>query len=112
MLGGVFNSGILATGPIPENAKYNYTSTHRQKYIDKVAKDRAGDQSPRCGAADVAAMHFCLGHPAVATIVLGAVKPDEVRTNAAALRQTVPPALWADLKAEGLLDKSAPTPSS
>jgi len=42
--------------------------------------------------------------------VLGAVTPDEVTRNVAALAQPVPAALWRDLKSQGLLASDAPTP--
>ena len=108
MIGGVFNSGILATGALP-GAKYNYvdappTILEKVRRIEKVTEAH-GVQLP------TAAMHFCLGHPAVATLVLGAVKPEEVRRNVQSLTQRVPSALWADLKSEGLLDNAAPTPA-
>ena len=108
MLGGVFNSGILVTGAI-SGAKYNYTNAPPE-ILDRVTRIERITSAHGVALA-TAAMHFCLGHPAVATIVLGAVKPEEVRSNVAALAQSVPGALWADLKSEGLLDKSAPTPS-
>jgi D-threo-aldose 1-dehydrogenase len=107
MLGGVFNSGILATGPI-EGARYNYTPAPPE-ILERVLRiERV------CAAHGVAlptaAMHFSLAGPAVSSLVLGAVTPDEVRRNVAALSTKVPAALWADLKAEGLLATSAPTP--
>jgi D-threo-aldose 1-dehydrogenase len=108
MLGGVFNSGILATGPII-GAKYNYVDAPPE-ILDKVRKIERVTKAHGV-ALPTAAMHFCLGHPAVATLVLGAVKPDEVQRNVAALTQKVPTALWADLKSEGLLDQAAPTPA-
>lgn len=108
MLGGVFNSGILATGAMP-NAKYNYIDAPAE-ILDKVRRIERVTEAHGI-ALPTAAMHFCLGHPAVATLVLGAVKPDEVRRNVAALSQKVPAALWADLKSEGLLDRQAPTPT-
>jgi D-threo-aldose 1-dehydrogenase len=43
--------------------------------------------------------------------VLGAQNPQEVERNAAALSSQVPSALWADLKAQNLLDRDAPVPS-
>ncbi|MGE3917248.1 MAG: aldo/keto reductase [Hyphomicrobiaceae bacterium] len=107
MLGGVFNSGILATGPVA-GARYNYTPAPPE-ILDKVQRiERV------CAAHGVplatAAMHFPLGHPAVSSLALGAVKPDEVRLNVAAMTTRVPAALWADLKAERLLDTAAPVP--
>lgn len=107
MLGGVFNSGILATGPVA-GARYNYLPAPPEI----MAKVEAIERVCRSHGVPLAtaAMHFPLGHPAVSSLALGAVKPDEVRRNAAAMRARVPAALWSDLKAERLLDPSAPTP--
>jgi D-threo-aldose 1-dehydrogenase len=58
-----------------------------------------------------AALHFALGHPAVASVVLGAETPQEVERNVAGLFSAVPAALWSDLKAERLLDPDAPVPA-
>jgi D-threo-aldose 1-dehydrogenase len=107
MLGGVFNSGILATGVV-SGAKYNYRDASPE-ILDRVSRiERV------CAAHDTplptAALHFALGHPAVASLVLGGVTPQEVERNVAALSSEVPAALWADLKAANLLDASAPVP--
>lgn len=107
MLGGVFNSGILATGAVPR-AKYNYRDAPPE-ILKKVAEiERV------CAAHNVAlstaALHFALGHPAVATLVLGGQAPQEIERNVAALSMKVPEALWADLKAARLLDADAPVP--
>lgn len=108
MLGGVFNSGILATGPI-EGARYNYTPAPPE-VLEKVRKIARVCESHGVPLA-TAAMHFPLGHPAVSSLALGAVKPSEVLQNVAAMTATVPAALWSDLKAEKLLDASAPVPA-
>jgi D-threo-aldose 1-dehydrogenase len=63
-------------------------------------------------ALPTAALHFALGHRAVASVVLGGQSPQEVERNMAALSADVPAALWADLKAEHLLDADAPVPSA
>ena len=107
LLGGVFNSGILATGAVP-GAKYNYQDAP-QEILAKVTRiqrvcDAHGVALP------TAALHFALGHPAVASVVLGAQRPQEVERNVAALSSVVPAALWSDLKAEHLLDAEAPVP--
>lgn len=108
MLGGVFNSGILATGPIA-GARYNYTPAPPE-IITKVQKIERVCQAHGVPLA-TAAMHFPLGHPAVSSLALGAVAPDEVRRNVAAMTTRVPAALWSDLKAERLLEAAAPVPS-
>ena len=109
MLGGVFNSGILATGAV-DGAKYNYRDAP-PAVMKKVA-----DIERVCAAHNVAlptaALHFALGHPAVASLVLGGQAPQEVERNVAALSSKVPEALWSDLKAQHLLDADAPVPSS
>jgi D-threo-aldose 1-dehydrogenase len=109
MLGGVFNSGILATGAV-SGAKYNYRDAPPE-ILAKVA-----DIERVCAAHGVAlptaALHFALGHPAIASVVLGGQSPQEVERNVAALGSQVPTALWSDLKAEHLLDTEAPVPVS
>jgi D-threo-aldose 1-dehydrogenase len=108
LLGGVFNSGILATGAIT-GAKYNYQDAP-PRILAKVAEiQRVCDA--HAVALPTAALHFALGHPAVASVVLGAQNPQEVERNVAAFATKVPSALWADLKAERLLDTEAPVPS-
>jgi D-threo-aldose 1-dehydrogenase len=108
MLGGVFNSGILATGAVA-GAKYNYKDAPPEMMQKVAAIERV------CRAHGVplptAALHFALGHPTVASLVLGAQTPQEVERNVAALSSSVPAALWRDLKAEGLLDQQAPVPA-
>ena len=105
MLAGVFNSGILATGAVP-GAKYDYAAPSAE-IVDRVRRieaicTRHGTSLRR------AALHFAMGHPAVVSVVLGAVKPAEVESNAADAAHEVPAALWADLKSAGLLDAAAP----
>jgi D-threo-aldose 1-dehydrogenase len=109
MLGGVFNSGILATGAV-SGAKYNYRDAPPE-VLKKV-----GEIERVCAAHKVAlptaALHFALGHPAVASLVLGGQSPQEVERNVAALSSKVPAALWSDLKAGHLLDADAPVPAA
>jgi len=109
LLGGVFNSGILATGAVA-GAKYNYRDAPPHILA------RVADIQRVCDAHGVAlptaALHFALGHPAVVSLVLGAQTPQEVGRNVAALSSQVPSALWADLKAQHLLDQDAPVPST
>lgn len=107
MLGGVFNSGILATGPV-SGAKYNYQPAPPQ-ILARVAAIEAV-----CARHGVplrrAALQFPLGHPAVASLVMGAVKPEEVADQVAELAASVPAALWTELKAESLLGADVPVP--
>lgn len=108
MLGGVFNSGILATGAVA-GAKYNYAAAPPE-ILARVAAIEAV-----CRRHEVplkrAALHFPLGHPAVASLVMGAVSPEEVADQIAELSTPVPAALWSELKAQGLLAADIPVPA-
>ena len=57
-----------------------------------------------------AALQFPFGHEAVISAVPGAASVAELEDNARVMRAEIPPALWAELKAEGLLPEGAPTP--
>jgi D-threo-aldose 1-dehydrogenase len=107
-LGGVYNSGILATGPKPD-AKYNYHNAPAA-ILEKAGKIKA--VCDRYGVPlNEAALHFAGAHPTVTSLVVGAVKPSEVATNIDALRAEIPPELWQELKTKGLIEADAPTPA-
>jgi D-threo-aldose 1-dehydrogenase len=108
LLGGPYNSGILATGPV-QGAFYNYDIAP-PAILDWVAKIEQV-----CAAHGVslkeAALRFPLGHPAVVSVIPGAQTAEETRRNAEVIRASIPTALWADLKAQGLLRADAPVPA-
>ncbi len=58
-----------------------------------------------------AAMQFPLGHPAVASVVVGSRDASEVKANVELVTRALPAALWADLKSEGLVPANAPVPT-
>lgn len=109
ILGGPYNSGILATGAV-EGARYNYAPAPRG-VMDRVARIEAV-----CTAHDVpliaAALQFPMGHPSVRTIIPGASNAAEVASNVAIFNTVVPDALWSDLRGEGLIAADAPVPTS
>jgi len=107
-LGGVYNSGILATGP-HETAQYNYANAPGS-ILEKASKIKAITDRYELGL-NVAALHFAQAHPAVTSLVVGAVKPREVEANIAALRADVPAELWQELRAAALMDENAPLPN-
>ena len=103
---GVYNSGILAD-PKP-GARYNYTAApepllERARQIRTVC-DRHGVQLK------AAAVQFPLGHPAVNCVVVGCRSVAQLDDSLEMFEVDIPPALWQDLKAEGLLHEGAPTP--
>ncbi|WP_315835444.1 aldo/keto reductase [Bradyrhizobium prioriisuperbiae] len=108
LLGGVFNSGILATGARP-GAHYNY-SVAPPEIMARVERIETVCRAHGTPLAD-AALQFALAHPAVASVVLGAVSGQEVQRNIDSLSRQIPIGLWSDLKAEGLLDTHVPVPA-
>ncbi|MDZ5695961.1 aldo/keto reductase [Chelativorans sp. M5D2P16] len=107
VIGGPFNSGILATGAV-EGARYNYDLAppeilERVRRIEAVCTDHGVRLIE-------AALQFVLGHPAVKTVIPGAVTAAEVQANIDLLARPTPAALWSDLKSAGLLRRDAPTP--
>jgi D-threo-aldose 1-dehydrogenase len=107
LLGGVFNSGILATGPVP-GAKFQYVDA------PPAVMERARRLQEVCERYDVplatAALQFAMAHPAVTSVVLGAVTPAEVHSNIAASATPIPAALWQELRAASLIHPEAPLP--
>ena len=105
VIGGPYNSGILATGARP-GAFYNYDPAPPE-ILDRVARIEA--VCARHGVRMVdAAFRFPLCHPAVVSVIPGAQGVAEVEANLRAATAGVPAALWADLKAEGLMRPDAP----
>ncbi|MBI1416418.1 MAG: aldo/keto reductase [Limimaricola sp.] len=105
IIGGPYNSGILATGPRP-GAFYNYDPAPpeilaRVARIDAICRDHG---VPLVGAA----LQFPLRHPAVVSVVPGGQGLAEMEGNLRAATATIPAALWADLKAAGLMHPDAP----
>ncbi|MCX4820836.1 aldo/keto reductase [Streptomyces sp. NBC_01142] len=99
VVGGVFNSGLLAD-PRP-GATYDYTAAP-DDILQRALRLKAVTE--RHGVPlRAAALHYPLGHPAVAGVLVGARSAGEVRDAADLLGRPVPPALWDELRAEGLL---------
>jgi len=108
LVGGPFNSGILASGPV-EGAPYDYRAAppevlERVRRIDRLCR--------RHGVAlAAAALQFPLAHPAISALIPGAISRAEVLQNADHLGATIPADFWAELKHERLLHPDAPVPA-
>jgi D-threo-aldose 1-dehydrogenase len=61
-------------------------------------------------ALTAAALQFSTAHPAVSHVLTGVRSVEELRSNLADFERPIPPALWADLRAQRLLDDRVPTP--
>ncbi|MDA9510255.1 aldo/keto reductase [Bradyrhizobium sp. CCBAU 11386] len=106
LLGGIYNSGILATPRT--GAKFNYEDADaalvaRALELDELCRKHGTELK-------AAALQFCMAHPAVTVAVLGARNAGEVADNIAMSQAPVPPAFWQELRARKLVDARSPLP--
>jgi D-threo-aldose 1-dehydrogenase len=104
VVGGPLNSGILAG-----RDTWNYKAAPAE-IVARVNAIEAVCNSHRVPL-PAAALQFPLAHPAVAAIIPGPRNVEEFHANVRLLRHPIPAALWADLRAAGLLHPHAPTPA-
>lgn len=108
VVGGGFNSGILATGA-RAGAKYNYQPAPAE-VLAKVAGIEAVCAEFSV-ALPAAALQFVVAHPAVASFIAGVRDVGQLQQNIAWFSQPIPEAFWSELKRRGLLRQDAPTPA-
>lgn len=100
VIGGPYNSGILATGPRP-GAHYNYAPAP-QAVLDRAARLQAMCEGYGVRLVD-AAFRFPLLHPATVSVIPGGQGLAEMESNVRAAGAEVPRALWQALAGEGLI---------
>jgi D-threo-aldose 1-dehydrogenase len=108
--GGPYNSGILAEGSKSRavTRTYNYGAApeaiiRRVEALEAVCA-RFGVDLP------TAATQFVYAHPAVISVVQGALAVEHVEKNVAAISAEVPRGFWDALKEERLIPDEAPVP--
>ena len=101
MVGGVYNSGVLAN-PTPEST-YNYVPV-TPEILSKVKQIQAlllgFDIS-----LTAAAIQFPLRHPAVTCVLTGSRSVTELNANIKDFDQTIPDAAWKALEDAGLINR-------
>lgn len=105
VVGGPYNSGILASGPKP-GAFYNYNPAP-DDVIEKVKRIEKVCNAHQVRMVD-AAFQFPLRHPTTVSVIPGGQGVAEMESNLVAAGASIPEALWADLKDQGLLRADAP----
>ncbi|ROO30298.1 L-fucose dehydrogenase [Salinisphaera orenii MK-B5] len=105
VIGAPYNAGFLAGvdrwhygGEMPEGVMA------KRDRLRAVAK--AHDVDLR-----TAALQFTAAPDVVSATIPGARNAEQARENAASMRASIPAAFWDELKSEGLIAESAPTPS-
>lgn len=104
VVGGPYSSGALVGGP---NFEYAPASP---EILDRVARIKA--IADRHGASMKAlGIQFALANPGVAAVIPGASRPERLAEDRAALTETVPTAVWRELREQGLVHRDAPLPA-
>jgi D-threo-aldose 1-dehydrogenase len=111
VIGGPYNSGILATGAHPADGSppyFNYAPAPAGLVARAAAIERV------CAEYDVplraAALQFPLAHPAVVSVIPGARTMAEFDQNLALATRAVPQGFWQALSDRGLIAPDAPLP--
>ena len=110
VVGGAYNSGILATGTRRGGAlHYNYAPAPAA-IIERVRRIETV-----CDAYGVtlaaAALQFPLAHSVVSSVIPGLGNARRVVQTMELFHEPVPPAFWHELKRQRLLREDAPTPN-
>jgi len=100
VIGGPYNSGVLATGPRP-GAVYNYAPAP-EAVLARTARLQAVCAGHGVRLVD-AAFRFPLLHPATVSVIPGGQGLAEMQSNLRAAEAVVPVALWRALAEEGLI---------
>jgi D-threo-aldose 1-dehydrogenase len=109
VIGGAYNSGILATGAV-EGAHYNYAPAPPEimEKTRKIEKVCARFNIPM----KAAALQFPFGHPTVVSNIPGVKTKERFEENLSLFTHPIPADFWAALKEEKLLVPEAPVPDS
>jgi D-threo-aldose 1-dehydrogenase len=96
VIGGVFNSGILVTGPKPDS-RFDYAPAPPDVIAEVTRLDSlAKAHNVRLPAA---ALQFPPRHPAISTVLLGAPRRDMLQTNLTDMQAPIPQEFWDELPA-------------
>jgi D-threo-aldose 1-dehydrogenase len=107
IVGGVFNSGILATGA-REGALYGYAPApdpvmRRVRALEAVCAQHGVPLA-------AAAIQFAKAHPTVISVLIGASRAANIQRAVDALNFPIPADLWRDFREAGLISPVPPAP--
>jgi len=108
VVGGPYNSGILATGTRQGGVLHYDYGIAPQTVIDRVHRLEAHCERHGVPLA-AAALQFPLAHPQVVSVIPGVGSPLRIKRTLELFRTSISNAFWHELKNEGLIHKDAPT---
>jgi len=101
VVGGVYNSGILANPVAGANYNYVPASDELIKKAQQIQQLLADFQIPITAAA----IQFPLRHPAVVSVLTGSRTAKELNSNIADFDRDIPAAVWEALDESGLINR-------
>lgn len=109
VVGSSLNAGFISGSP-----RYNYGKRSWDISREHLAKrDRLRAVASQFGVdLRTAAMQFSAAPDVAAALIVGAHTEAQALANASSMKATVPPAFWAELKNQGLIEQNAPIPSA
>lgn len=110
VIGGPYNSGILATGThgrAPLYYNYGPAGPDIVARVARIEEVAAAHGVPLAAAA----LQFPLAHPAIVSVIPGLGDARRVAQTLDLYRATIPTAFWSDLGREGLIRPDAPLPA-
>jgi D-threo-aldose 1-dehydrogenase len=109
VVGGPYNSGILATGTRHGGALHYDYGIAPQTIVDRVRRLEAHCDHHSVPLA-AAALQFPLAHSQVVSVIPGLGSPRHIERTLALYKTNIPEAFWHALKNDGLLHADAPVP--
>lgn len=106
VIGGVFNSGLLADpGP---GSRFDYAPASPGRIAQALRLKEVCER--HSVPLKAAAVQFPMAHPAVVSVLAGVRRATDLVEFDTLARMNIPAALWAELREEGLIPATAPTP--
>lgn len=100
VIGGVFNSGVLAARP-GDRQMYNYAEAP-PAIVEKVQKLRNLSEKMNVPLTALA-LQYPLRHPAVTSVVIGAKTPSQLHENIDMFELEIREEVWRELRSDGLI---------
>lgn len=110
IIGGAFNSGILATGTRSQQTPYfNYAPAPPEILARVAGMEEVCD---RHGVSLIsAALQFPLAHPLVTSVIPGLASAEQVNSMLGAYQARIPRDFWYEMCHRGFISDKAPIPS-
>lgn len=110
IVGGVYNSGILATGVRGDGPRHYDYAPAPKNIVDKVAKLESICADFKIPL-PAAALQFPLAHPAIVSVLLGLGQVSRIQQSLDLFAAEIPSEFWSALRDQSLIGESVPIPS-